>query len=100
MVLVLLGLFWARVSCDNHGDAEASWELCRLPSDRGQFCDGWVVRYFYNDTTSQCERFWYGGCDGNKNNFESEDECDDRCGNTKGTGEFLKLKITSAVSFL
>ena len=37
-------------------------------------------RWFYNKKTSQCEKFRYGGVGGNGNNFESKDECEERCG--------------------
>ena len=37
------------------------------------------MRYFYNATSDACELFTYGGCQGNGNNFETVEECNERC---------------------
>jgi len=43
-------------------------------------CFGYFPRYFFNETSEQCEAFIYGGCFGNENNFERENDCKARCG--------------------
>jgi hypothetical protein len=43
-------------------------------------CRGSFKKYFYNGATGQCERFTYGGCKGNENNFDTKAECENRCG--------------------
>ncbi|CAG7732167.1 unnamed protein product, partial [Allacma fusca] len=35
--------------------------------------------YYYNNETENCELFYYGGCDGNTNNFESLQQCSSTC---------------------
>ena len=35
--------------------------------------------WFYNVTSNKCEQFIYGGCDGNKNLFSSEKQCQMLC---------------------
>eukprot|EP01084_Bolivina_argentea_P239521 402573_1 len=55
-----------------------STEFCTLPADSGP-CYAYMPRYFYNDTTDQCEIFIYGGCLGNANNFETLAECQQIC---------------------
>ncbi|XP_039198311.1 papilin-like [Crotalus tigris] len=51
---------------------------CQLPADKGP-CDKLELRWFYNSESKRCERFLYGGCYGNANNFKDINECDRRC---------------------
>ncbi|XP_012788673.2 tissue factor pathway inhibitor [Sorex araneus] len=52
--------------------------FCFLEEDPG-ICRAFITRYFYNNQSKQCERFDYGGCLGNLNNFESLEECKNSC---------------------
>ncbi|KAM5280140.1 tissue factor pathway inhibitor [Ctenodactylus gundi] len=56
-------------------------DLCFLEEDAG-ICRGYETRYFYNNQSKQCERFKYGGCLGNANNFQSLEDCENVCGDT------------------
>ncbi|EPY81240.1 hypothetical protein CB1_000743115 [Camelus ferus] len=47
---------------------------CLLPSAHGS-CTDWAARWYFIASVGQCNRFWYGGCHGNANNFASEEEC-------------------------
>jgi len=58
--------------------------LCSLPKDGGK-CRGFFERYFFNIVTGKCESFVYGGCDGNKNNFESIEECKKGCASSSSS---------------
>ncbi|KAK2902792.1 hypothetical protein Q8A67_007505 [Cirrhinus molitorella] len=53
---------------------------CHLNSDRGTICGEYVERWYYNKAVGACLPFWYGGCDGNSNRFNSEKECLQICG--------------------
>ncbi|XP_070811680.1 protein AMBP [Pituophis catenifer annectens] len=53
-------------------------DFCLQPKDAGP-CLGMELRYFYNTTSQNCERFYYGGCRGNQNNFPSERGCLQTC---------------------
>ena len=34
-----------------------------------------MPRFFYNPAVDYCMPFTYGGCGGNKNNFQTADDC-------------------------
>ncbi|CAN8003247.1 unnamed protein product, partial [Ixodes pacificus] len=42
-------------------------------------CDAYMPRWFFNVNTGACERFIYGGCGGNANNYHSFAECERTC---------------------
>uniref|UniRef100_A0A8C5RKW6 BPTI/Kunitz inhibitor domain-containing protein n=1 Tax=Laticauda laticaudata TaxID=8630 RepID=A0A8C5RKW6_LATLA len=49
-------------------------EDCELPPDKGP-CDNLELRWFHNSKSKRCERFFYGGCYGNANNYKDINEC-------------------------
>uniref|UniRef100_A0A3Q0R227 BPTI/Kunitz inhibitor domain-containing protein n=1 Tax=Amphilophus citrinellus TaxID=61819 RepID=A0A3Q0R227_AMPCI len=51
---------------------------CHQPLDPGP-CRQYVVRWYYNPEANTCAQYWYGGCQGNKNNFETEVNCRNTC---------------------
>ncbi|KAK5861651.1 hypothetical protein PBY51_017110 [Eleginops maclovinus] len=53
---------------------------CRLQADAGSQCEDFVRRWFFDSDLGACSAFWYGGCDGNANRFNSEHECFRTCG--------------------
>lgn len=42
-------------------------------------CKENIPRWYYNPFSERCARFTYGGCYGNKNNFEEEEQCLESC---------------------
>lgn len=52
--------------------------FCLLEEDPG-ICRGLITRYFHNNETGKCEKFKYGGCLGNANNFMSLEDCQISC---------------------
>ncbi|XP_060068958.1 papilin-like isoform X3 [Ylistrum balloti] len=69
-----------QTECSGYTGAVGGTDVCRLDSERGT-CSDYTVRWFYNNEDSRCDRFWYGGCDGNGNNFADEEECKAACVN-------------------
>ncbi len=66
----------AGVSPEYLGPCKISY--CELPPDVGP-CRAIIPRWFFNSTTDRCERFFYGGCEGNANNFATLDACESAC---------------------
>ncbi|XP_073488720.1 carboxypeptidase inhibitor SmCI-like [Aquarana catesbeiana] len=61
------------------GDCEAFCiPVCEQPRDPGP-CKAHVKRYYYDQETETCKDFIYGGCEGNRNNFKTEEECKRIC---------------------
>jgi len=61
------------VNCGN------SVDKCSQPAKEEGTCDDYVLRYSYVSSSGQCEPFYYGGCEGNDNRFESPEECQAQC---------------------
>ncbi|XP_031309151.1 kunitz-type protease inhibitor 1 isoform X2 [Camelus dromedarius] len=73
----------------HHPDTSDFDKLQRIhfPRDKGHcvdlpdtgLCLESIPRWYYNPFTERCARFTYGGCYGNKNNFEEEEQCLESC---------------------
>uniref|UniRef100_A0A8D3EDE6 BPTI/Kunitz inhibitor domain-containing protein n=1 Tax=Scophthalmus maximus TaxID=52904 RepID=A0A8D3EDE6_SCOMX len=42
-------------------------------------CRDYVVKWYYDATANSCAQFWFGGCLGNSNQFETERSCREAC---------------------
>uniref|UniRef100_A0A915KFJ7 BPTI/Kunitz inhibitor domain-containing protein n=1 Tax=Romanomermis culicivorax TaxID=13658 RepID=A0A915KFJ7_ROMCU len=49
-------------------------QRCHLKPKVGH-CKMHLERYFFNDTVKSCQKFFYGGCSSNGNNFVNKSEC-------------------------
>lgn len=56
-----------------------SAENCLKKPDPGP-CRAAFKSFFYSPDAGTCQEFFYGGCRGNKNRYESWAECMDSCG--------------------
>ncbi|XP_035813413.2 collagen, type XXVIII, alpha 1b isoform X2 [Amphiprion ocellaris] len=53
-------------------------ERCSQILDPGP-CRDYVVKWYYDATANACAQFWFGGCLGNGNQFETEKSCMETC---------------------
>ncbi|EPB71358.1 Kunitz/Bovine pancreatic trypsin inhibitor domain protein [Ancylostoma ceylanicum] len=57
-------------------------DVCSMPKERGP-CDKYELRFYFNAEVKECKYFFWGGCEGNGNNFEKVEECESACGIAK-----------------
>ncbi|XP_078394883.1 tissue factor pathway inhibitor 2-like [Cetorhinus maximus] len=82
--ILLLAPQFDIASADNRED-------CLMLPDPGP-CKASSCRYYYNRYTQRCEKFIYGGCKGNENNFESVSECTLHCQRIKKVPKICRLE--------
>ncbi|XP_075128120.1 thrombin inhibitor hemalin-like [Leptodactylus fuscus] len=70
---------------------------CLLPKVVGP-CEAAFPKYYYDQNTQACQKFVYGGCKGNDNNFESMEECEKTCWRIKNDVIFIIL-VSNLQSF-
>ncbi|NXB58383.1 PPN protein, partial [Struthidea cinerea] len=71
--------------------------MCLLPSAHGP-CTNWTTRWYFVGVVGKCNRFWYGGCQGNKNSFASEEECMRVCHSSVGGQQQSPTRETASQS--
>ncbi|XP_053451850.1 kunitz-type protease inhibitor 1 [Nycticebus coucang] len=74
-------------TCEKYTSGFDELQSIHFPSEKGHcvdlpdtgLCQENIPRWYYNPFSERCARFTYGGCYGNKNNFEEEWQCLDSC---------------------
>jgi len=61
-------------------------DFCELPVVVSQ-CRLELPRFYFDAAEGRCKSFIYGGCNGNRNNFVTIDECAQRCGGATKSDE-------------
>ena len=64
-----------------------STDACMVPSDSGP-CRAAFNLFYFDPSTSSCQSFIYGGCQGNSNRYGTLDECMARCTGEHGKNFF------------
>ncbi|GFU13365.1 papilin [Nephila pilipes] len=75
--------FETLAKCENTCGETPAAALDRPDCDKAPetgVCRAYIPRYYYDQIAGMCKTFIYGGCGGNRNNFETEDECYNKCG--------------------
>ncbi|MEQ2259143.1 hypothetical protein XENORESO_007519 [Xenotaenia resolanae] len=55
-----------------------SKDACLLRQDPGR-CRDYTTKWFFDIVQNKCSQFWYGGCEGNANRFQTREECEKLC---------------------
>lgn len=71
-----------RVACEAQCVAVSNTPIytdpCLEPKEPGQ-CTDYSERWYYDAEDRRCHRFYFSGCGGNRNNYQSLEECSTRC---------------------
>ncbi|CAH1111392.1 unnamed protein product, partial [Psylliodes chrysocephalus] len=73
-----LNNFPSKEACEAQCPPEIEKDTCQLPAETGD-CANYVDRWYYDTREKTCRQFYYGGCGGNGNNFETQQRCQERC---------------------
>ncbi|XP_033028202.1 collagen alpha-3(VI) chain isoform X3 [Lacerta agilis] len=58
--------------------ARAATDICQLKKEDGP-CRNFTLKWYFDVNTKSCARFWYGGCGGNENRFDTQRDCEKVC---------------------
>ncbi|XP_033360930.1 spondin-1 isoform X1 [Bombus vosnesenskii] len=94
----------AKIASCNFTKEEAE-EFCKKPKEEGR-CNGNIIRWYF-DKEKGCKSFKYSGCDGNENNFPTEQDCKKVCDsyqkdlrtNLSTMAKNYKVSLSSVLSY-
>jgi hypothetical protein len=71
-----------------------------LPKETGnEGCNEKHARWYFSPSDNKCMPFYYNGCGGNENNYESETSCADNCPSVVGEDNIIKISFILTLKF-
>lgn len=70
---------------NDSGSNENEGSDCSSSPETGM-CKGYFPRWYYDTGAKRCQKFIYGGCGGNGNQYSTEMECIGVCGEVSEDG--------------
>ena len=67
-------------SCRHKAQLAKAKKICHLPLMKGP-CDEKIPSWYFDSRNKRCVPFFYSGCGGNENRFESRVQCEKSCPN-------------------
>ena len=62
-------------------------DVCKFPKKEGTTCSSGIIgigeRWYFDQSIRACQKFFYQGCDGNENSFNSQASCEKMCTDNK-----------------
>uniref|UniRef100_A0A0N5BN77 Kunitz/Bovine pancreatic trypsin inhibitor domain protein n=1 Tax=Strongyloides papillosus TaxID=174720 RepID=A0A0N5BN77_STREA len=71
--------FFILLSISSCAQFDSHNERCNLFPERGTCQHEFQMKWYYHPYSGKCKKFFYSGCDGNDNRFDSEEECLSQC---------------------
>ncbi|XP_074037234.1 inter-alpha-trypsin inhibitor heavy chain H4 isoform X2 [Leptinotarsa decemlineata] len=65
---------WQITISNKYSDLIRSKDACKLPISLGS-CTNYTLQWFYSQRMNKCIQYEYGGCYGNDNRFDTNEEC-------------------------
>ncbi|XP_031784533.1 papilin isoform X3 [Nasonia vitripennis] len=91
--------FGSRDACESDCPPKIEQDICLLPALLGE-CHNYTQRWYFDSYEQRCRQFYYGGCGGNDNNFQTEHDCQNRCEGPVSTPTPPEVEFRSDFCFL